>query len=664
MPRTRKRVQPDPPVTGRMEAHREGFGFVLPDGNSGRDIFVRSDRRSGSLHGDRVEVRITTVRRDGRREGTVVRILERVVQRVSGVYRAASPGGLVEPFDGRFPADIRIPSRQAGKARDGEVVGCEITRMAGSRRPAEGRVIEVWGFQDDPEMDFRVITWKHGLRKDFPPDVLEECDRCTDLVGQAKGREDFRNLPVITIDPPTARDHDDAVSWQPSGNGGGTLGVHIADVAHFVPEGSATDREALLRGTSVYFPGTCLPMLPEPLSSDLCSLRPDRDRLTLSVLLELDSRGRVVDTRFNRGIIRSRARMTYTEVAEILQGKDEGTIPDGLSREYFLDLERVARLLNTLRRAQGSIDFDLPEPNIILDDRGRVTGIVPLERNSAHKLIEEFMLAANQAVARKLFASRVPSLYRIHERPDPFKLEAFNRILETFGFNLPGPYRNLPPAVFQNLLDSFRGLPEEGLLTRLLLRSMKQARYSDEPGEHFGLAMGLYTHFTSPIRRYPDLVVHRLLHRLMESKPITARERGSLREKLPEISRESSRLERIAEAAERELIEWKKVSFMAERLGEEYEGYISGVARFGFFVTLEELFVDGLVPVGTIREDRYRFLERKQILRGERRGRVFRLGARVRVRVDRVGFWPARIDFSLVENNRDAGVKSVGRVPA
>lgn len=661
MPRRRKSTTDT--IRGRLERHRLGYGFVRPDTDPGRDVFIPPRRFGGALHGDRVAVRLMEVRGGGRREGIVVEVLERAVQRITGLFRVDGSAGMVESFDPRYPGVIRIPLEHTGRARDGEAVGCRLTRMPGRFHPGEGQVIEVLGYPDDPEIARRILIWKHDLREQFPDEVLQECSRLEevpDLPGSG-GPVDLRHLPAITVDPPTARDHDDAISLERPAEGGVRIGVHIADVAHFVPEGSATDLEARRRGTSVYFPGTCLPMLPERLSADICSLLPERDRLTMSVFFGIGPDGSVRDVRIVPGKIRSRASMTYGQVAEILEGNTP--VPHGFRPLYFGELEESARRLKSYRKSRGSIDLDLPDPALILDEDGRMAGIDPGERNAAHTIIEEFMLAANEAVARRIFSAKVPSLYRIHERPDPVKLETLNSILERFGFNLPGPYLNIPSRAFQDLLQSFRGCPEEPVLIRFMLRSLQQARYSEEPRGHFGLATRMYSHFTSPIRRYPDLVVHRILKRLLANGSMPENEKEALRGSLPGIARDSSRTERVAEQAERELIDWMTIGFLSDRIGEEFSGYISGVVRAGCFVFLDNVLVDGFIPVTSLPEDRYRFLVKRQALQGVRTGRAFGIGDRVRLRLDRVSAWPPRIDFSLVakESVRRTKQRKLGR---
>ncbi len=650
-------------VTGRLQRHPRGFGFVTPE-SGGRDILIPNRHLGEQMDGDRVEVRIRRRGRDGRAMGEIQRVLEKSTRRVMGVYRSQGGPrgpGYVEAFDRLFEGGILVAEGETAGAENGVVVGVAVTRPPARGQRALGRIVEVLGRPDEPGVDLRTIVRKYDLRTEFPEDVLAEAAAIPKEVPPAaiRGREDFRELPIVTIDGETAKDFDDAVFVRRLEKGSFELQVHIADVAHYVPASGALDGEAYERGTSVYFPGTAIPMLPPDLSNGICSLNPGVDRLVQSCVMTIDRRGAVVGHRFAQGVIRSAARMTYTDVARILVDGDAGTI------ERYRDLvpgfrlmEELAGLLNERRRERGSIDFDLPEPEIVLAATGEMTAILALERNVAHRLIEEFMLAANETVARHLFGARVPAMYRIHERPDPTKLEEFDRVAQAFGYRLPRPFTAIEPATLQALLDAAQGRPEERFLSRLMLRAMKQARYAEKRDIHFGLASSCYTHFTSPIRRYPDLVVHRILKRFLAGGPLKERERAALEEFLPEAALRSSRTERTADAAENELIAWKKIGFMGERLGEEFDGFILSLHPFGFFVELREFFIDGLVPLDSLGDDDYRFHERKQILQGARHGRVFRLGDRVRVRVDRVNPFLLQVDFSLPER---AAVRAAGR---
>ena len=637
-------------VSGRIQRHPDGFGFLVPD-EGGPDFYVAPPQLESIFHGDRVEARVVRRRRGGRDEALIERVVEPSRRRVMGVLRRSSEGDRIDAYERSYATGILIGRGDAGSARDGEVVGVELTQPPTERHPARGRVVEVLGFADEPGIDIRTVVRKYELREAFPPEAELEAARCADSLSPAEiaRREDFRALPIVTIDGETAMDFDDAVLVERLAGGNYRLGVHIADVAHYVAEGSALDREASRRGTSVYFPGMAIPMLPARLSSNLCSLLPATDRLTVSVLLDLDPRGEVLQARFSESVIRSAERMTYTQVARILEEKDPET-----RRRYvplvegFELMGELCGVLNAKRRRRGTIDFDLPEPEILLDVQGGTAGIVPLRRNLAHRLIEEFMLAANEAVAGTLFARKIPSLYRVHERPEPRRIAQLNELLAAFSLRLPEPYEALKPSHFEEILDQLEGRPEFRFLSRAMLRSMRLARYSEEKGLHFGLGTSTYTHFTSPIRRYPDLVVHRILKQALRGQFPEERAR-QLRQALPIIAAASSRSERVADDAEREVVEWKKLAYMAERIGEEFDGFIASVAPFGFFVEITDLFVEGLVHVSALPKDRYHFVERRQILRGERSGAVFRIGAPFRVRLDRVDQPQRRVDFSPVD---------------
>jgi len=663
-----------PLLNGVLQVNPRGFGFVVPDGG-GRDVFIPPPGIGDRRDGDRVAVRIVRQQSDGRLQGEIARVLERTGRRVVGVYRTAGlssgpltsapeGGGVVEAYDRRYEGGIVIPVGERDGAVNGLVVGVEIVHAAEDGRRAVGRVVEVLGPKEAPETDLLAVIRKYGLRDLFPADVVEQAGGVADVVRSedCTGREDFRGLPVITIDGETAMDFDDAVHVRRNPDHTYELQVHIADVARYVRPSTPLDREALERATSVYFPGTSLPMLPHRLSNGICSLNPGVDRLVQSCLMTIDRDGLVRSYRLCEGVIRSAARMTYTHVARILSGGDPALA------EHYRDLvpgfhlmEELCGVLNERRRRRGSIDFDLPEPEVILAATGEMTGVLALEHNVAHRIIEEFMLAANETVARHLWKARVPSLYRVHERPDPRRLEEFDAVAQAFGYVLPRPFTSIEPGAFQAILDRAKGRPEERFLARLMLRSMKQARYSEKRDIHFGLASSCYTHFTSPIRRYPDLVVHRLVKRLLRGGPPGAKERGDLEAFLPETAARSSFRERTADQAENELIERKKMAFMAERLGEEFDGIVSGVEPFGLFVELRDYFIQGLVPIESLPDDRYRYDERRMILLGERRGRTFALGDAARVRVDRVNQFRLEIELSLIGSR--PGPRMTGSLP-
>jgi ribonuclease R len=530
------------------------------------------------------------------------------------------------------------------------MVLAEITRYPASREGAEGRILKVLGEAGDPLLDSEIIIHKYDLPDAFPAAVVKEASGIPGVVGEdaLPNRKDLREVNFFTIDGETARDFDDAVAISRGGRGILKLWVSIADVSHYVKEGSALDEEAFRRGTSVYFPERALPMLPPNLSNGICSLNPEEDRLCLTVGMEIDGKGTVARSEFFPSVIHSRARLTYTQVKEMLEEGNREVI----SRypEIFEDLKVMAGLTRTLRarrKERGSIDFDLPEPEVVLDVQGRIEEIVRADRHIGHQLIEEFMIAANEAVARFLDEKEVPSLHRVPEVPEGKKIEEFKEFVEHLGYPFPLKAK-IQPKIFQKLLEKVRGKPEEKSVNYLLLRSMKQARYSEETLGHFALATQHYLHFTSPIRRYPDLVVHRILREFIPHGKMGERRVQRWEKKLPQIAEHSSQRERVAMEAEREIVDRKKVQFMRDKLGQEFDGYISGVLPFGIFVELEEFFIEGLVHLSRLPEDRYEYLETKHTLAGRHNQRFFRLGDRVRVRVEAASLERRQIDFGLV----------------
>ncbi|MFQ5789003.1 MAG: ribonuclease R, partial [Acidobacteriota bacterium] len=587
-------------VAGRLECKPGGFGFVRPEPDGGRDVYVAGAGLGEALHGDRVLVRVERTDREGRREGRILRVLERNTSRVVGRFESDAAGRRVLPFDPRFLYEIFVPAGEEGRAQPGEMVVVELTRLPAPFRAPQGRIVEVLGRIDEPGVDVRVIIAKYGLPDPFPEDVVEEAEAVPLTLGPEalSGRTDFRRETIVTIDGETARDFDDAVGVKILPNGNYRLGVHIADVSHYVREGSRLDEEAFERGTSVYFPERAVPMLPERLSNGICSLNPGLDRLTQSVLIEVSPGGAVVGHDFHDGVIRSAARMTYTEIRQILvDGEPEVRKRYQELVPLFEGMLGLYRILRGRREKRGSIDFDLPEPEILLDMEGVVTGVIAAERNVAHGIIEEFMLLANEVVATHLAKTDVPSLYRVHDAPDEDKVEDFEELVSGFGYRLRAGSEKLRPRHFQRLLKKTEGKPEERLISYLMLRTMTQARYSPESTGHYALAAPLYTHFTSPIRRYPDLVVHRLLRELRRCGVPSLAQQEERAQTLPDVADHCSITERRAEEAERELVEWKKVRFMADRLGDVFAGYVTGVTSFGLFVELEEFLVEGLVHV-------------------------------------------------------------------
>ncbi|MBI4482807.1 MAG: ribonuclease R [Acidobacteria bacterium] len=643
-------------VRGKLIAHRQGYGFVAPDPGQGleRDIFVPRGQMGGASHGDLVLVEVRGARRRkkelSRAEGKIVRVIRRGTEALAGKFCQGRRWNYVTPLDPRYLYDIVIPPGQERQARQGMVVHVEILTHPSRGIPATGRVLQVLGLPGDPEIEYRIAMVKHDIPHEFPPQVQAEVSHVPVRVRQAdrKGRLDLRKELTVTIDGETAQDFDDAVTLRRLSSGSFRLGVHIADVSHYVPEGSALDQEAFRRGTSVYFPDRAVPMLPPELSSGICSLNPGVDRLSFSVMMEVDPKGRVIRHRFRDSVIRSNERMTYTAVNRILQGDDPSALDRyGYLVEDFRAMEELCGILNRRRRARGAIDFDLPEEEVVYGEEGKVENIVRAERNIAHRIIEEFMLLANETVAQELAGAEVPALYRVHEAPDPAKVELFAELARQFGYRLDCEDGRCLPRDFQRLCDQFVGRPEERFLAYLMLRSFKQAIYSHQNVGHFGLAARYYTHFTSPIRRYPDLLVHRILRDHLRKK-MDAQRKEWLEKRLPEYASQSSRREREADEAEREILNWKKALFMKDRVGDVFDGFVSGVSPQGFWVELVDHFVEGLVHASKLEGDAYVFREDAHALVGRRFGRRFRLGDRVSVQVDRVDVERRHIDFSVV----------------
>jgi len=630
----------------------------------------------GAMDGDTVLAREERSRARGRAgspdriSGSVVRVLDRARERVVGRFEKQEGRAVVVPYDPRIDAIVRIADGRTHGARPEEIVEVRLTSFPDTRRVAHGVVEERLGFLGEPGVDVEIVLRSHNLPPRFPQPVIEEAEsfpsdvRTEDLLG----RRDFRGRRIVTIDGETAKDFDDAVEVERTPTGF-RLGVHIADVSHYVAEGTALDDEARSRGTSVYFPGRVLPMLPEHLSNGLCSLNPRVDRLVLSALLEIDRKGRVVSAEFVKGVIRSSARMTYTEVARILEsGPTHGDKERyGPLLDDFREMGELAVRLRERRETRGSIDFDLPDADVVLDDTGLVVGIVPESRNVAHRLIEEFMLAANEAVAKKLLFAKQPAMYRVHDPPDPDRLVDLRDVLETFGYELKGDLEEVPPAAFQKILKAIDGKPEERLLSDLLLRAQRKAVYSEECRGHYALAAPYYCHFTSPIRRYPDLVVHRQLTALLEKgRPVAAKDFDAVNDHLREVAAFSSERERRAEAAERESLLWKKIVFMKDKIGREFDAYATGIAAFGLFVTLQDFFVEGLVPVSSLGDDFYVYEEKQHRLRGRSSGKIFRLGDAIRVQLKAIDEVRRRLDFRIAderarEEERPRRVRSVRR---
>ncbi len=732
-------------ILGRLVTHRDGYGFVIPDQRlkeTDQDIYIPVRGIGSALHGDRVAVAAGPARGD-RVQGRIVEVVERLQKTVVGQFRSGHPENFVIPFEQRIPSIIiprgkEMPPQEAprssphrqfggeskgqGKRRAGShreivaamedmVVDVEMTEYPRPGVAPRGRVVEVLGRREDFGIDVEITIRKYHLPHRFPEEVLEEAQEASSTVGpeDRRGRKDFRGLPVVTIDGETAKDFDDAVYVERSGHGGYRLDVHIADVVHYVRPDTPIDREARLRGTSVYFPDRAVPMLPLELSNGICSLNPQTDRLALSVSMEIDSEGSVRSYELTQGVIHSAARMTYTDVQAVLDGdKSVWNRYRKLAPQFEL-MKELALILNRKRERRGSIDFDLPEPEIEFDEQGLMTGIKRAERLMAHRIIEEFMLMANETVARFLTGCGVALLHRVHEKPDAKKVLEFEEVAAGFGYTLgivlPAARRfdlgtksprdrrrhihyevkeedlKITPFHYQKLAQKIAGRPEERIVSYLMLRSLKQARYLEESLGHFALGTKDYTHFTSPIRRYPDLVVHRILKAVLGRTGGTARASGEETKKGPppgksakksgakfqshsgsgdggreipaaelrNLATETSASERRAQEAERELMNWKKAAFMSKRLGEEFDALVISLSRFGFNVELLDLFVEGMVPMANLDGDRFAYRERARAIVGERSGKAIRMGDRVRVRLDRIDRLTNRLEFSPLE---------------
>ena len=635
-------------VRGTVKANPRGFAFVAPD-NGSEDVFVLAGDLGGALHGDRVLVRILERSGGERRQGVVVRVLERAARRLVGtVVEKRRRYAYVRPDERRIGQPILVPSERLGKARVDDRVVVEITRWPNGRQPLEGRVVERIGPAADPGTAVKALIRAYDLPEEFGRKARREAAAVPQAVSPADvaRRLDLRGWRIVTIDGADARDLDDAVSISRTAEGHYFLGVHIADVSHYVVSGSALDREARKRGTSVYFPDRVLPMLPRELSNGICSLNAGEDRLAVSVLMEFNREGRLVKYELARSVIRVSRRLIYEEVQELLDGAGGAE-----RREYgglLDDLKLMAELALVLREGrlkQGALDFDLPEVKVELDHRGRAVGIKKVERTLAHQIIEEIMIRANRVVAEHLHWLDVPFLYRVHEKPSPSAVAELNGLLEPLGYRLrwrPG----MEPREVQKLLERAAGRPEERLVHSAVLRAMQHARYCSQALGHFGLATDLYCHFTSPIRRYPDLLVHRVLTRVMDGG-IPPEERENLLRRMEAEGEHASAREKVAEEAERAAVEIKKLEYMEDFVGEVFPGVVAGVTSFGMFVELENT-VQGLVPVYTLNDDYYEFVPERLWLVGRRTKKVYRIGQPVRVRVVRVDVGARQVDMVVV----------------
>jgi ribonuclease R len=637
-------------VLGSLEGHPGGYAFLISEKSEVDDIYISRENTNGALHGDRVIVRpiVRAAKGGSKAEGEVIRILKRARKKIVGTLEKGKHFSFVIPDDKRFYYDIYIPKEKTSGAKTGQKVVVKIIDWPRKRRNPEGEIIEVLGYQDEPGIDIISIIKKYDFHLDFPRKVKKQLEQIPNEVTEPdlEGRVDFRDKRVITIDGEDAKDLDDAVSIESLGEGY-RLGVHIADVSFYVRERSPLDVEALKRGCSVYLVDRAIPMLPSKLSNGICSLNPKSVRLTMSIIIDFDATAKVKSYKISPGVIKTCERMTYTEVTKILEEKDRDVIK---RYDYLVDdlelMRELAAKLSKNRFARGSIDFNIEEAKVILDNNGQPIDVVKEARRVSHRIIEEFMLAANGVIAEHMYWLKVPFIYRVHEVPDEEKIYALEKYLYNLGYSIKG-IRNIKPKTLQQIIEKAKGKPEERFINTVLLRSLKQARYNERNLGHFGLAVGFYTHFTAPIRRYPDLIIHRIIREHLEEKLDPARQ-NKLVKTLGKIAQISSERERIAEEAERETVELKTAEYMANKIGNVYDGVISGIMPFGIFVELENT-IEGLVHVSNMEDDYYMFNEKSITMKGERTGKIYRIGQGVKVRVIKVNISERQIDFALID---------------
>ncbi|MBP2650879.1 MAG: rnr [Firmicutes bacterium] len=637
-------------LVGTMSASDKGYGFVLPKNQEEPDVYIPVDSMMSAMHGDSVVVRLHSRRSaTGKaQEGEVIRIIHRANTTIVGSFENSRHFAFVTPDENRIRQDIFIPKGEFNGAKNGSKVVVEITKWPEKKRNAEGKVIEVLGHKGDPGLEILSIIRRNNLSTSFPPEVEQAALKANTSISEEDlvGRRDLRHLPVVTIDSEDAKDLDDAVHVERLKNGRYSLGVHIADVSYYVRENTALDNEARERGTSVYLVDRVLPMLPQRLSNGICSLNAGEDRLTLSAQMEVDHQGKVLNYEIFPSVIRVHTRLSYNVVRGILVDND-AELKEKYQPllEHINDMERLCHILRDRRMRRGAIDFDFPELKVKLDDNGKPIGIVKRVRSVAESIVEEFMLLANETVAEHIHTLAIPFVFRVHEEPEAEKMVKLDNLLHNFGQSL-GKTEEVSPKALQKVLGLIAGRPEERIISTVMLRSLKQARYEAENLGHFGLAAPFYTHFTSPIRRYPDLIVHRILRETFMDGEVSAKRRQKLAAILPEIALHSSQRERAAAEAERETVDLKKVEYMAQFIGEEFDGNINGVTAFGLFVELENG-IEGLVHVSSMDDDYYCYAEEQYSLIGERSGKTYRLGDAVRVLLVKVNPEERNIDFEL-----------------
>ncbi len=639
-------------IRGKVEMNKKGFAFIIPEDSEQQDIYVHANELNTAMNDDIVLVRLD---KDGvlkhRPEGTIIRVIERANYVVVGTYEDNKTFGFVVPDDKRMPTDLFVAKNNSKGAIHGHKVIAHITKYPEGRKNSEGEIIQILGHKNDPGIDIISIIHKHGIKMEFPEEVLEEAEQAPDTINESdlKGRRDLREEQIVTIDGADAKDLDDAIRVEELPNGNQLLGIYIADVSYYINEDSEMDKEANERGTSVYLVDRVIPMIPHRLSNGICSLNRGEDRLTLGCEMEINKDGEIVNHEIFESVIRTTERMTYDDVNEILVNKNE-EVRNKFEQlvPMFEGMEKLASTLRAKRNRRGAIDFDFKESQVIVDDKGHPTDVVIRDRQVGERLIEEFMLAANETIAEHFHWLDVPFIHRIHENPDEAKLEHFFEFLAGLGYQIKGTKDSTHPLELQKALNKVKGEREEMVVSKLMLRSMKQAKYDPVSIGHFGLASDYYTHFTSPIRRYPDLIVHRLIRTYLLNGDMNSKTLKKWKEALPEIAQHTSTMERAAIDTEREVDDLKKAEYMKEKIGETYPGIISSVTNFGLFIELENT-IEGLIHVSNMTDDYYNFDERHQTLIGERTGTVYRIGDEVKVKVTQVNLDEHAIDFEFVK---------------
>jgi len=643
-------------VVGRLEVFPKGFGFLISEKKDSEDLFIPPSAMNGAMNSDKVIGRIESPKTEtSRAEGEIIRIIKRCNKEIVGTYESSKNFGFVIPDDKRIQQDIFIPKGNEKGASTRQKVVCNIVKWPeGRRKSPEGKISEILGYQEDKGVDILSIIKQHQLPLEFPEEVETQAESFKEGIAkdEMQRRKDLRDLTIVTIDGADAKDLDDGVSLEKLGNGNYKLGVHIADVTHYVQEGTALDEEALERATSVYLIDRVIPMLPEKLSNNLCSLNPNTDKLAMSVFMEIDAKGKVQNEEVFESVINTSERLIYEDVSDILENEDQELMKKYKNYlDMFNNMKELSEILRKKRMDRGAIDFDFPEARVILDEEGTPVDIEEEERRTANRIIEEFMLVCNETIAERYHWLEIPFLYRIHEEPDLEEIQEFNRFIYNFGYQIKGIQNEVHPKALQEINEKVKGKKEEKMLNTLMLRSLQKAEYSADNVGHFGLAADYYSHFTSPIRRYPDLMIHRIIKWHLNNE-LSKNRLKKLEKNLPKIADQSSTREREAASAERETVDLKKAEYMSKKIGEEFEGVITSLTSFGIFVELPNT-IEGLIRLSSLTDDYYHYDRENQQILGERTKRQFRIGESVVVKVEKVNVMEGEVNFSLVNVKKE-----------